>query len=375
MKLSKKWLPAGFAAIMLAGLLAGCGNKTPADQAFKEAYSKMWSDSYNYEGEMTVDIKADDSAIVGTKGGLSEAEAQQELQFAEQLKGPDGQKTIAILQNGKVTFHGAVDSKNMKYDIVLGINYDQDGVKASFEVPALFDLKDEPALYIDPKAAKAFNVLPPQLEGKLVKFTINDIPGLTAEQKAKFKSDGPVFKKVKEIITNSITSIDPKAFKDVDVSDAAKKAGATRTIQMTLTPEQSEKMSKDMLDQLLEAFGKDFGLTAEQMAQIKKEIANSNDGTKPFMGDAITEYSLNDKGQIVYVSNSQTLKGAKHIAKASLVMTLKDFDKPVLTVDPSKQASMTVAEIMQIMGAAQNHMAPPSHDMDMMAPEVEPLEQ
>lgn len=373
MKLSKKWLPVSLTAILLAGLLAGCDNKTPADQAFKEAYSKMWTDSYNYEGEMTADIKEDETALVGTKGGLTDIEAQQEIDFAEQLKSPDAQKMISMFQNGKITFHGAADSKNMKYDTIFGVNYDQDGVKASFEIPVLIDLKEEPALYIDLKAGKAFGILPPQLEGKLVKLTISDIPGLTPEQKAKFKSDGPVFKKMKEIVTKSITSLDPKMFKDIDVSDAAKKVGATRTIQMTLTPAQSEKMSKDMINQLLDSLGSDFGLTPEQIAEAKKELATSNKDTQAFMGDAIAEYSLNDQDQIVYVSNSQVFKGAKHTGKVAMVMTLKDFGKPTLTVDPSKQGVMTMTELMQ--GAAPNHLAPSPDDAPELINEVPPVEQ
>lgn len=351
MELSKKRLSVNLVIIILTGLLVSCGDKTPADQALKEAYPKIATGSYNYEGEVTVDIKADDSALVGIKGGLSEEEAQQELQVAEELKGLAWQQTITTLQNGKITFHGAVDGKNLKLDTILSVHFDQDGVKAAIDIPIFFDLKDEPVLYIDPKAGKTFNTLPPQLENKLIKFTLDDIPDLTDKQKIKIKQSSPaLFKKLNGIINHSILELDARFFKDVMVSEAARDAGATRTIRLTLTPEQSEKISHDMWNQIINVLGKDFDLTTEQITKIKTEIIKSNVSSKAFTGDSIAEYSLNKKGQIVHTLDLETIKGAQHEVKIRVAMTLKDFDNPVFTVDPSKQNSMTFTEVTQIIG-------------------------
>lgn len=354
--LLKKWLSTALVTVVLTSLLVGCpANKTPADQAFKEAYSKMWIDSYHYEGVSGIEIKADESALLGTKGGLSATEAQEELLFATKLQSPDGQQMLALLQSGKITFHGAADGKNKQYDMIAGVDYEQDGIKMALEIPLLIDFKEEPALYVDPKVGSVFNLLPPQLNGKLVKISIQDFPGLTEAQQAKFKTGGLVFKKIQEILTASILKLDAALFQDVEVTEEAKKAGATRTIKLTLTPEQNKTLSNEMAGQLLDTFGPDFGLTPSQITAYKQQLLTNKkdslaDSLASFMGNSVTHYSLDGQGQIVYIVNTQQLKGAKHTGKITTIMTLKNYGKALLTIDPSKQGSISLTELLGLLG-------------------------
>lgn len=350
MNISKKWLSTSVAAVLFATLLTGCSEeKKSPDQAIKDAYPQLWTESYNYAGNLTANVNMDENALIGTKGGLTEEEAEQELELLEELQSRDGQQALAMIKNGKFTFHGAYDGKNLKSDIVLGINADMNGMKLSFDIPILIDMKSEIALYVDPKAAKAFAPMPPQIDGKLIKMTLNDIPTITAEQKAKFNDGSAWVKKFEDISNASIKNLDAAMFKDIDVSAAAKAAGATRSVQVTITPEQSAKLSADMVNQLLDTMGPDFGLSAEDIAEAKAEYAASNKNMKLFMGNAVTEYGLDKDGKIVYMSSYQTFKGAKHVGDMKAELTLKDFGKPAFTVDPSKQGSISVTELMMTM--------------------------
>lgn len=350
MNISKKLLPASLTAVLIASVLTGCPSKeVPADQAIKEAYNQFTAAAYNFEGYMTASIKEDESALIGTKGGLTPEQAEEELDFLEEMQSPDAKTAIAMINNGKLSLKGAVDSKNMKYETFFDISYEMNGVKGAFEVPTLIELKDNPSLYIDPKAAKAFNMLPPQVGTKLVKMTIDDIPGLSPAEKSKFKSVGPLISKYQKIIYSSVQKMDASMFKDIDASDAAKKAGAVRVVQVTITPEQNDKMSQEMTTELMQAVSADFDIPKEKMAEIKEAMETSNKEAKLFMGNTVTNYGLNDKGQIVYMSYQQSFKGAKHVADMNFVVTMKDYDKPTFVIDPAKQGTVSVLELMMSM--------------------------
>ena len=349
MQLSRKWLSAGLAAVLLAGVLSGC-SKTPADQAFKQAATNAWGDAYNYEGRVAVELKADDTAVLGTKGGLSAEEAQQDLQLAEALKTPDGQQMLAALQAAKLNFNGAVDGKNLKYDLVVNADFEYQGKKNVIKLPVMLDLRTEPTLYIDPTVMQSLTGMPMENGGKLLKLTLNDIPQMTAEQKAKFKADGPVLKKLKDIINSTLNGLDAKMFQDADVSEAAKKAGAERTIRLTMTREQSEKMTREMFDKILDQLGPDFNLTAEEIANAKKAIIDSQkSGANAYLGDSVADYSLNSEGKIVYISSVQNYRGAKHTGKATVTAELKNYGKPTFTLDPAKQGTIGLKEMQENM--------------------------
>ena len=154
MFLLKKWLAAGL-ALSLAFSLTSC-SKTPADQAFKQSAEKLWTESYNYDGKITIEIKPDETAVLGTKGGLSAEAAQKEQQFIAELQSPEAQASLAAMQNAKPAFHGAVDGKNFKYELIADLSMDIDeGRKFTFSIPLLMDLKAGPAVYVDPKGAGA----------------------------------------------------------------------------------------------------------------------------------------------------------------------------------------------------------------------------
>ena len=367
MQFSKKWLSTGLAVMLLAGVLTGC-SKPSADQAMKEAAVNAWGDAYNYNGGVTIEVKADDKAVLGTKGGLSEQEAQQELQLAEMLKSPDGQQMINSMQTAKVVFNGAVDGQNLKYDLVLNADFDYQGKKTALKLPLMLDLKTEPALYIDPVVMQSLG-MPVEPGSKLLKLTLDDVPSMTAEQKAKFKADGPVLKKLKDIINTTIQGLDAKMFQDVEVSEAAKKAGAERTVRLTMTREQSEKMSREMVDKMLDQIGPDFGLTPEKIAELKKTIAASNkDGFQAFIGDSVADYSLNSSGKIVYMTSTQNYRGAKHAGKVIISATLKDYGKPTFTIDPVKQGSVSMKQWQEDL---QRRMMTPPPAASASAPQAE----
>lgn len=116
MQFSKKWLFTGLAVMLLAG---GVNRllKTVCRSGNERGRRQRLGDAYNYNCGVTIEVKADDKAVLGTKGGLSEQEAQQELQLAEMPKSPDGQQMINFDANAKVVFNGVVDGQNLKYDL------------------------------------------------------------------------------------------------------------------------------------------------------------------------------------------------------------------------------------------------------------------
>jgi|GEM_PF-4914286 len=353
MNLSKKWLPTSLAAMLAVSLLSACGDesvdtKKAADVALKESYSALWSGSYNYQGTALVSIKEDENALIGTKGGLTEEEAQEELRLVEELKSPDSLQAFEILKSGNMTFKGAFDGANMKSDIIVGLNYETDGVEASLSVPMLFEWKNSISIYIDPKAVKAIGFLPPQLDGKLVKVTLDELPNLTPSQIEKLKSGESFYKKFEKISQDYINGLDAKLFKDVDLVDAAKTAGATRLVQFTLTPEENAKASNQMMEQILTTFASEFELSADDIAEMKKEYQASNKKTQLFMGNAVYNYGLNKDGQIVYIDYVQSGKGAKHTGDIKFSITMNDFGKPTFTVDPSKQPVISFKEVMKM---------------------------
>lgn len=356
MNLSKKWLPTTLAAMLAVSLLSACSEEgkgkqaadKAADLAIKEAYSTLWSGSYNYQGTALISIKEDETALIGTKGGLTEEEAQQELELVQELQSPDSRQALEILRSGNVTFQGAFDGANMKSDLTLGLNYEMNGIKASLSVPLLMEWKNSISFYIDPKAAKAFGVLPPQLDGKLVKIALDELPDLTPAQKEKLKSGENFYKKFEKISQDYINNLDAKNFKDGELSEAAKAAGATRVVQLTLTPEENAKASEQMMDQILTTFASEFELSADDIAEMKKEYQESNKRTQLFLGDAVYNYGLDKEGQIVYMDYVQSGKGAKHVGDMKFVMSMKDFGKPTFTVDPSKQPVISLEDTMKI---------------------------
>lgn len=349
MKISKKWLLTGLSALFALGLATGCSDdKKPPELVIKDAYANIWANSYNYEGYADFNIQFDESALIGTKGGLSEKEAAKELEAAEQLKSLQSQQMLTMLQNAKLTFHGAFDGNNMKFDMLIGIDFNANGVRMAFEIPMLFEFKEQIAFYIDPKAAKAFGMPPSAIDGKIIKMSLDDIPELTNEQKEKLKPGSEFYKKIKQITDEYMNALDPTLFKDIAVSDELKKDGVVRAIQLAFTPEESFKLSELMIDKFLNAFASDLKLTPEKIVEIKAQYQLSNKKTQVFMGDSIYIYGLNSKDQIVYVSSTQSIKGAKHIANIKMVMTMKDFGKPAFTVDPSKQPVITLTEVRAI---------------------------
>lgn len=349
MNLSKKWLSTGLSTLFVMGLITGCSDdqKSP-DLAVKDAYTNMWSGAYNYEGNTEFEVIADNNALIGTKGGLTEEEAKQELEIAEQFQSLQGQQILTMMQNAKFTFRGAFDGSEMKFDTIVGIDYSSNGVRMAFEIPMLLEFKNQITFYIDPKAARAFGMPPSPLDGKIIKLSPDDIPELTNEQKEKFKSSATFYKKFVQVTDEYMKEMDPKLFKNVDISDEAKKAGATRAVQLTFTPEESLKVSALMVDKMMNTFASDLNLTPEDIAKAKEQFQLSNQKTEMFIGDAVYIYGLNDKDQIVYMYSKQSAKGAKHIGSIKVTMIMKDFGKPTFTVDPSKQPIITLPELRAI---------------------------
>jgi hypothetical protein len=348
MNISKKLLPASITAVLIAGVLTGCPSKEAAapDQAVKEAYSQFVGASYNFDMTMTADIKEDETALIGTQGGLTPEEAEEELEMYEELKSPENQQVLAMIKNGRLDIKGAVDGKAYKYELFATANYEMNGMKASFEVPVLLELKNEAAIYVDPKAAKAFNMLPPQIGNKLIKMTINDIPGLKPQDKEKFKSLDKLVGKYEKILNASFQKTDASLFKEVEVSAEAKNAGATRLIELNVTPEQAAKMSEETTNEVLKEFGTDFNLSQQQVDELKSALKESNANTQRFMINTSAQYGLNDKGQIVYVASNQSYKGAKHVGNIKVSGMIKDYDKPTFVIDPVKQGTISAMELM-----------------------------
>lgn len=331
MNISKKWLLISLATLLCSSLLAGCSEKkVPADKAVKDAYTQILEQSYNYSSDISADIKPVPTALIGTKGGLTADDAEQEHDLAELLKSPQSQSTITKLQSGKISINGAVDYEALKTEGIFSAHYMAEGFKTEIDIPFQLDLNDNITLYIDPKVASALQILPPNLKGKLFKLSLSDIPFLTD---SKFKGGKTFVSKVNNIMISSIKNIDASQFKDVDLTAAAKQAGATRQIQVELTAAQVKANSNELMTQILDTFGNELNLTSEQIAETKSELISEGNIFDKFISGSMQNFGLNDKGQLVYFSTTELLRGAEHEGKINIVYRLEPFDKSAFKMD------------------------------------------
>lgn len=335
MNISKKWLSISLATLLSSSLLAGCSeNKVPANKAVKDAYVQNLEQSYNYSGNITLDLKSDPTALIGTKGGLSDENAELELAIAEGLKSAESQSIITTMQGGKISFNGATDYDALKTEGIFSVHYELSSFKTQLDIPFQLDLNDNIALYLDLKSADVLQLLPLDLEGKLFKFSLNDIP-ILAETESKLKGGKTFVSKMNNIMTSLITNIDADKFKDIDLTAAAKEAGATRLIQVNLTTEQEEAYLAKWMTQILDTFASELNLTSEEIAELKSESSNRNTFYDKFISGYIQDFGLNDKGQLVYLSTTELMRGAELDGKLNIVYLVEPFDKSRFKMDTS----------------------------------------
>lgn len=327
-------------AILATTLIVGCGDKAPKtapDVAIKEANAKFLDQSFNYTGNVATNVVYDETALVGTAGGLSQELADEELSMAEDLTDPSGKEMIETLKKTKLSFHGAYDKGLSKSEIIINSEINQGGMSIAIEIPMAIDYTSQPTLFVDPKAAKAFGVLPPEFDNKLIRLSVNDFPELSEKHKANFAKDGIVLKKLKEFSTKQLDKVDATLFKDIDVSAEDKAAGVTRSIKLVMTPELSRKVLDESIDSFLDDVLPSFDVPAEEIADAKQEFKSANQ-FEAFYGNNETVYGLDDKGNIIKMVSKQSLKGAKHVADFTVTVNVKDFGKPVFTIDTTRES-------------------------------------
>lgn len=327
-------------AILATTLIVGCGDKAPKtapDVAIKEANAKFLDQSFNYTGKVTSHIVYDEKALIGTAGGLSQELADEELSIADELTGPNGKETIEMLKKTQLSFHGAYDKGLSKSEVIINTEINQGGMSIAIEIPMAIDYTTQPTLFVDPKAAKAFGVLPPQFDNKLIRLSVNDFPELSEKHKANFAKDGIVLKKLKEFSAKQLDKVDGKLFQDIEVSAEDKAEGVVRSIKLVMTPDLSKKVLDENINSFLDEVLPAFDVSAEEIADAKQEIQSGNQ-FKAFYDNNETVYGLDDKGNIIKMVSKQGLKGAKHVGDFTVTVNIKDFGKPTFTIDTSRES-------------------------------------
>ncbi len=261
-------------------------------------------------------------------------------------------KVSKIMKGLAFASWGGYDPSKGRLEITYDLQYHLDNLDISLKIPLLIDYH-ELALYVGKTPFNTFAPIPQEHEGKLIKIALADFD---KEESLKSiineRSLASLFRGLHRGMVKGVDTLPPRAVSERLVTPAELALGGVRHIDITLHDQEIYQFVMAIVDGAVEKLYEDHHLTAghlETYQGMRSKILEGMSSQTKFPMALVMGMILDSEGKLIaYTSTSSLSDEAKQLdVEVQGSYTLNGYDHPVMNLDPDKEGSVSVLEIIK----------------------------
>ncbi|OBU87418.1 hypothetical protein [Chromobacterium subtsugae] len=309
---------AAAAALSSLALLTGCATPLagkPADEATRKVIAQNWQNaSYNFDGQLGFT----QLRFIDSEGKLSQ---------------PDIADTVdQVGRSIKMNISGAIDAPTGRLELTPELRFERRNLLASVKVPLQFHAQDM-SLLVDPSA---IDLALPSLRKNPGKFIRAKLPADIAA-KIPLKE---MYQAMPQILDQAYAQVDKKAFSFEPLDAYADEVGAKYKLRLTLSKEQEQKMTLQILDGLAKAAHQqaaqpDDKFNAESMLTLVRDLVKLSPAGE-MNGQTVSDIYVSRGGELEAIRQTIHMTSAEFSADAYFNLRYSHHGKPQFVYQPAE---------------------------------------